>query len=71
MVNLGLMVKTASNKALYAVNVINEDANESSVKNAEKIMDTAVKAAVAADSSALGYISSSSVDSSVKVVASF
>ncbi|SFD93626.1 cation:proton antiporter [Flavobacterium phragmitis] len=49
MVNLGLMVKTASNKALYAVNVINEDANESSVKNAEKIMDTAVKAAAAAD----------------------
>jgi ABC-type phosphate transport system substrate-binding protein len=33
--------------------------------------DAAVKAAVAADSSAIGYISSSSVDSSVKVVASF
>lgn len=33
--------------------------------------DDAVKAAVAADSSAIGYISSSSVDSSVKVVASF
>ena len=33
--------------------------------------DAAVKAAVAADSSAIGYISSGSVDSSVKVVASF
>lgn len=33
--------------------------------------DAAVKAAVAADSSAIGYISSSSVDSSVKVVVSF
>ncbi|MCS4306923.1 ABC-type phosphate transport system substrate-binding protein [Rheinheimera pacifica] len=33
--------------------------------------DAAVKAAVAADSSAIGYISSSSVDSTVKVVASF
>ncbi|HEY0923991.1 phosphate ABC transporter substrate-binding protein [Rheinheimera pacifica] len=33
--------------------------------------DAAVKAAVAADSSAIGYISSASVDSSVKVVASF
>ncbi|AWK06666.1 sodium:proton antiporter [Flavobacterium crocinum] len=49
MVNLGLLVKTATNKELYAVNVINEDANESSVKNAEKILDTAVKAASAAD----------------------
>lgn len=33
--------------------------------------DAAIKAAVAADSSAIGYISSSSVDASVKVVASF
>ncbi|NRQ44417.1 phosphate ABC transporter substrate-binding protein [Rheinheimera sp. YQF-2] len=33
--------------------------------------DAAVKAAVAADATAIGYISSSSVDSSVKVVASF
>ena len=49
MINLGLMVKTASNKELYAVNVINEDANESSVKNAQRILDTAVKAASAAD----------------------
>ena len=33
--------------------------------------DAAVKAAVAADASAVGYISSGSVDGSVKVVASF
>lgn len=33
--------------------------------------DAAVKAAVAADASAIGYISSASVDGSVKVVASF
>ena len=33
--------------------------------------DAAVKAAVAADSSAIGYISSTSVDGSVKVVATF
>lgn len=33
--------------------------------------DAAVKAAVAADSSAIGYISSASVDGSVKVVATF
>lgn len=33
--------------------------------------DAAVKAAVAADATAIGYISSSSVDGSVKVVASF
>lgn len=33
--------------------------------------DAAVKAAIAADSSAIGYISSGSVDSSVKVVTTF
>ncbi|MGP9799890.1 phosphate ABC transporter substrate-binding protein [Rheinheimera sp. NSM] len=33
--------------------------------------DAAVKAAVAADATAIGYISSASVDGSVKVVASF
>ena len=33
--------------------------------------DAAVKAAVAADASAIGYISSASVDSSVKVIATF
>jgi len=49
MVNLGLMVKSATNKQLYAVNVINEDANESSEKNAERILENAIKAASAAD----------------------
>jgi ABC-type phosphate transport system substrate-binding protein len=37
----------------------------------ELTADAAVKAAVAADASAIGYISSASVDSSVKVVATF
>jgi len=49
MVNLGLMVKSSSNKQLYAVNVINDDANESSEKNAERILENAIKAASAAD----------------------
>ncbi|RYJ38320.1 Sodium/hydrogen exchanger [Flavobacterium anhuiense] len=49
MVNLGLMVKSSANKQLYAVNVINEDANESSEKNAERILENAVKTASAAD----------------------
>jgi Kef-type K+ transport system membrane component KefB len=50
MINLGLLVKTHSNKdRLFAVNVINDDANESSAKNAEKILGTAVNMAAAAD----------------------
>lgn len=50
MVNLGLMVKTSTNTdRIFAVNVINEEENESSVKNAEKILESAVKAASAAD----------------------
>lgn len=50
MVNLGLMVKTQTNKdGLYALNIINEDKNESSVKNAERILDAAVKMGAAAD----------------------
>lgn len=50
MVNLGLVVKTSTNvDRLFAVNVINEEENESSVKNAEKILETAVKAASGAD----------------------
>lgn len=50
MVNLGLLVKTHSNKdRLFAVNVINDDMNESSAKNAEKILGTAVHMAAAAD----------------------
>jgi hypothetical protein len=50
MVNLGLLVKTHSNKdRLLAINVINDDVNESSVKNAEKILGAAVNMASAAD----------------------
>ncbi|PBI89614.1 Inner membrane protein YbaL [Flavobacterium sp. ACN2] len=50
MVNLGLMVKTSTNTdRIFAVNVINEEENESSVKNAERILEAAVKAASAAD----------------------
>ncbi|MEH8021623.1 MULTISPECIES: phosphate ABC transporter substrate-binding protein [Rheinheimera] len=37
----------------------------------ELVDDAAVKAAVASDASAIGYISSASVDGSVKVVATF
>lgn len=50
MVNLGLLVKTSTNTdRIFAVNVINEEENESSVKNAERILESAVKAASAAD----------------------
>ncbi len=50
MVNLGLTVKAASNtENIYALNVINEDKNESSEKNAEKLLDQAVDKAAAAD----------------------
>jgi len=50
MVNLGILVKAHSNtEDLYALNVINEDKNESSVKNAEKLLHQAVDAAAAAD----------------------
>lgn len=50
MVNLGLLVKTKSNKeGIFALNIINEDKNESSAKNAERILDGAVKMGAAAD----------------------
>lgn len=50
LVNLGLLVKTNTNTDhIFAVNVINEDTNESSVKNAEKILGSAVHMASAAD----------------------
>ncbi|MCO6148901.1 cation:proton antiporter [Flavobacterium sp. NRK1] len=49
-VNLGLLVKTVSNKdRLFALNIINEDENESSSRNAEKILGSAVTMAAAAD----------------------
>jgi len=50
MVNLGIMIKAHSNtEDLFALNVINEDKNESSVKNAEKLLHQATDTAAAAD----------------------
>jgi Kef-type K+ transport system membrane component KefB len=50
MMNLSLLMKADSNKAgLYALNVINDEKNESSVKNAEKILAKAVSTGAAAD----------------------
>lgn len=50
MVNLGILIKAHSNtEDLFALNVINEDKNESSVKNAEKLLHQAVDTAAAAD----------------------
>ncbi|BAP32761.1 Na+/H+ anti-porter [Chryseobacterium sp. StRB126] len=50
MVNLGILIKAHSNKEdLFALNVINEDKNESSVKNAEKLLHQAADTAAAAD----------------------
>ncbi len=50
MVNLGILIKAHSNtEDLFALNVINEDKNESSVKNAEKLLHQASDAAAAAD----------------------
>ncbi|SHL76265.1 cation:proton antiporter [Chryseobacterium polytrichastri] len=50
MVNLGILIKAHSNtEDLYALNVINEDKNESSVKNAEKLLHQATDIAASAD----------------------
>ena len=50
MVNLGLLLKNHSNtENIFALNVINEDKKESSVKNAEKILSSAVNTASGAD----------------------
>lgn len=50
MINLGILIKAHSNTdKLFALNVINEDKNESSVKNAEKLLHYATDAAAAAD----------------------
>jgi Kef-type K+ transport system membrane component KefB len=50
MVNLGILIKAHENtENLFALNVINEDKNESSVKNAEKLLHQATDAAAAAD----------------------
>jgi Kef-type K+ transport system membrane component KefB len=49
-VNLGLLIKTQTNKdSLFAVNIINEDKSESSSKNAEKLLGDAVNMAAGAD----------------------
>lgn len=49
-VNLGLLVKNHTNtENMFGLNVINEDKNESSIKNAEKILSYAVNTASAAD----------------------
>ncbi|GAB3970633.1 cation:proton antiporter [Spirosoma terrae] len=50
MVNLSLIIKAKTNTdRLFALNVINEEKQESSVKNAEKILHNAVNIASAAD----------------------
>lgn len=50
MVNLSLIIKAKTNTdRLFALNVINEEKQESSVKNAEKILHNAVHIASAAD----------------------
>lgn len=49
-VNLGLLIKTQTNKeGLFALNIINEDKSESSSKNAEKLLGAAVNMAAGAD----------------------
>jgi Kef-type K+ transport system membrane component KefB len=50
MVNLGILIKAHSNtEDFFALNVINEDKNESSVKNAEKLLHVAADTAASAD----------------------
>lgn len=50
MVNLSLLIRTQNdNHQLFALNVINEDKSESSSKNAEKLLGTAVNLAAGAD----------------------
>lgn len=49
-VNLGLLTRAANNRnRMFALNVINDEKNESSVKNAEKTLHVAVTTAAAAD----------------------
>ncbi|MFD2744490.1 MULTISPECIES: cation:proton antiporter [Sphingobacterium] len=50
MINLGLLIKNKSTKeGVYVMNVINEETKESSLKNAEKILENAVKLGASAD----------------------
>lgn len=49
-VNLGLLIKTKTNKdGIFALNIINEEKSESSSKNAEKLLGSAVNMAAGAD----------------------
>lgn len=49
-VNLSMLVKNKNNKKnIFGLNVINEEKNESSIKNAEKLLETAVKNAASMD----------------------
>ncbi|PBJ08982.1 cation:proton antiporter [Flavobacterium sp. ACN6] len=49
-VNLGLLIKTKTNKdGVFALNIINEEKSESSSKNAEKLLGSAVNMAAGAD----------------------
>lgn len=50
MVNLATMIKAKANtNGMFALNIINEEKKESSIKNAEKILNEAVHTAAAAD----------------------
>ena len=50
MLSLSLLIKAESNtERLFALNVINEDKKESSIKNAEKILSKAVQTGASAD----------------------
>lgn len=50
MINLGMLIRTKSKQdQLFALNIISEDKNESSAKNAEKILESAVKLGAGAD----------------------
>ncbi|CAD7811491.1 Na(+)/H(+)-K(+) antiporter GerN [Chryseobacterium aquaeductus] len=50
MVNLGILIKAHSNtEDFFALNIINEDKNESSIKNAEKLLHQATDTAASAD----------------------
>lgn len=50
MLNLSLLIKAETNtERLFALNVINEDKKESSVKNAEKLLSKAVQTGASAD----------------------
>ncbi len=50
MINLGMLIRTKSKQdQLFALNIISEDKNESSAKNAEKKLESAVKLGAGAD----------------------